>query len=507
VYDPGIIVDHFPGPRFDADRRGRPDRRAIEDASYNLVASLLAAHPELFLRRAVYGLLIGDGGNPGLARGGAGVVRRESEIVRRLAPSLAGQARALTDFARDRRLEMTPLAEDATSPAKRAAPSPERPTKVVFTIPWGERLGGAENMLFTLLRDVDRRSVEPIVVFLVDGPFRAELAGQGIRTIVLPAGRLRNVPAAVRAVRSLAHVLRRERPQLLVNWMSKTQLYGAPAAALAGMGNRVVWWQHGIPNGHWMDRLATALPARAVGCSSRSAAAAQELLRPRRRTFVIHPGIELPSPVKTDDRSRLRREVGLPADAAVVGIVGRLQPWKGHDRFIRALSLLCERGVPVHGLVVGGDAHGRSPGYRESLERLVDELGLSGAVTFAGHVSDATPYISVMEVMISASSEEPFGLVILEAMAVGTPVVAVDAAGPSEIIEPDKTGVLVPTNDEHALADAVETLLADPARRTRLSEAARHRLTTRFTAARTTDQFVETVNRLCNDRTRLLQRS
>jgi GT2 family glycosyltransferase len=108
VYDPSVVVDHFPGPRFDADRRGRPDWRAIEDASYNLVASLLAIEPELFIRRASYGLLIGDAGNPGLARGAAAVVRREREVVRRLAPSLAGQARALTDFVLGRHVKMRP---------------------------------------------------------------------------------------------------------------------------------------------------------------------------------------------------------------------------------------------------------------------------------------------------------------------------------------------------------------------------------------------------------------
>jgi len=111
VYDPSIVVDHFPGPRFDADRRGRPEWRAIHDASYNLIACLLAVEPELFIRRASYGVLVGDGGNPGLARGAAAFVRREPEIVRRLAPSLVGQARALADFVLGRRVEMWPLSE------------------------------------------------------------------------------------------------------------------------------------------------------------------------------------------------------------------------------------------------------------------------------------------------------------------------------------------------------------------------------------------------------------
>jgi GT2 family glycosyltransferase len=108
IYDPELVVDHFPGPRFDADRRGRPDELAMRDASYNLVASLLALEPRLFLRRASYGLLVGDAGSPGLARASLAVVRGERAVLRRLVPSLAGQSRALADFALERRVEMVP---------------------------------------------------------------------------------------------------------------------------------------------------------------------------------------------------------------------------------------------------------------------------------------------------------------------------------------------------------------------------------------------------------------
>jgi glycosyltransferase involved in cell wall biosynthesis len=199
----------------------------------------------------------------------------------------------------------------------------------------------------------------------------------------------------------------------------------------------------------------------------------------------------------------MRRRLGIPADSALVGIVGRLQPWKGHDHFLRALAELRQRGVPVHGLVVGGDAHGRSPGYGGSLQRLVDELSLSDAVTFTGHVRDAVPHIAAMDVLVSASREEPFGIVLLEAMAVGTAVVAVDSAGPSEIVEPGTTGVLVRTNDERALADAVAGLLEDPVLRVRLAEAGARRFGARFTATRTADRLVEAFGVLCNDSRRV----
>lgn len=108
VYDPDLVVDHFPGPRFDRDRRGRPEDQAIHDASYNLVACLITIEPHLILRRTFYGLLVGDAGSPGLARAVLGVIRGEDDVVRRWLPSTIGQARALADFLGNRRVEMSP---------------------------------------------------------------------------------------------------------------------------------------------------------------------------------------------------------------------------------------------------------------------------------------------------------------------------------------------------------------------------------------------------------------
>ncbi len=362
--------------------------------------------------------------------------------------------------------------------------------KIVFTLPWGERLGGAENILWIFLQHVDRRTIEPIVVFFAPGRFEREVAAKGIRTVILPAGRLRHARSAVRVVRSLARLLRHEKPDLLVNWSSKTHLYGAPAAALARMEGRVVWWQHGMPKHHWMDRLATLFPAHAVGCWSHASAAAQQLHQPRRRTFVVHPGIEPPSPLPDEERLRVRESLGIPTDQPVVGIVGRLQPWKGQDRVLRALAVLRERGISLHGLIVGGDAYHLSPEYEPYLHQLVDELGLSDIVTFTGQVRDANPYIRAMDVLVNASSDEPFGLVIVEAMALGTPVVAVASAGPMEIIESRKSGVLIPTSGDCDIADGVATLLTNLELMCHVATGGQQRFRAHFTADQMTERFL-----------------
>jgi glycosyltransferase involved in cell wall biosynthesis len=345
--------------------------------------------------------------------------------------------------------------------------------RIVITVPYGQRLGGAESMLWVLLRHLDRSQIEPHVVALTPGPFEREIAELGVSTTVVSAGRLRQLHKASGVVRAVARLLERERPDLILNWLSKTQIYGAAAARLARLGDRVVWWQHGMPNGHWIDRLATALPARAVGCSSHASATAQDRLWPHRETFVVHPGIEPPSVASDEDLHLLRGRVGVPRDRVVVGIVGRLQPWKGQDRLLRAIALLRSRGFDVHGLIVGGDAYGLSPEYAGALERLVIDLGLEAAVTMTGHVDHVAPYVQLMDVLVNASESEPFGIVLIEAMSLGVPVVAIANGGPLEIIEPTRSGALADSGDPQSLARALAGLVSDPDLRRRLADEGR----------------------------------
>jgi glycosyltransferase involved in cell wall biosynthesis len=365
--------------------------------------------------------------------------------------------------------------------------------RVVITLPWGQRLGGAEAMLQAVLDGARESGHELELVFFEDGPWPRELAAAGFRVEVIPAGHLRQAYRWLATVLRLAALLRRRAPDLVLNWAAKTQLYGAPAAALAGMGGRVVWWQQGIPDGFWLDRCATLLPARAIGCYSGAAARAQRRLRPRRATFVVAAGA--PAPDSNGRSSSV--ELPSPSGRPVVGIVGRLQPWKGQDRLLEALALLRERGHDAHLVIVGGDAYGLSTEYAESLPGLADRLGLTEAVTFTGQVPDAGPYIERMDVLVNASDPEPFGIVLLEGMARGVPVVAVDSGGPAEFIEDGRTGVLARSGEPVALADALERLLrVAPESRRAIGEAGRERFLTEFTDGALRARFFQSLQAL-----------
>jgi glycosyltransferase involved in cell wall biosynthesis len=335
-------------------------------------------------------------------------------------------------------------------------------------------------MLWTFLKHVDRDRVEPIVVFLADGPFASEVCALDIETIVIPAGRLRNAPRTTHSVQRVRRVIE-SGCEAILNWTAKSHVYGGLAAAFAGMSDHTIWWQHGMPDGHWLDRIATAIPARAIGCSSRSSARAQSRLHPKRPTFVVHPGIDVPS-IRTGRSPKYEQRLG--RQERVIGIVGRLQPWKGQDRFIAAVAELRRRGHSVRGLVVGGNSHNLSPGYESALRQLVVKSGAASFVTFTGHVEEPAEQIQTMDVLVNASQTEPFGIVLLEAMALGVPVIASADGGPAEIIEADRSGLLVDSPSVPALVAGLERLLGDSDFRRQLGEGGRARFHARFSAER-----------------------
>lgn len=356
--------------------------------------------------------------------------------------------------------------------------------------PWGERLGGAEAMLQGILEGARESGHEVEVVFLQDGPWPREVSEMGLKVFVLRVGRMRQVGNWFATVVRLARIFRSRRPDVILDWSAKMQFYGAPAAVLAGMRHRLTWWQQAIPKRDWLDGTATLLPAAGIFCYSGAAREAQERLRPRRRTFVVNAG----SPEPPADEPVA--DIALPGDVPIVGLVGRLQVWKGQDQLLRAHALLRERGLRMHTLIVGGDSWGLSPEYAGSLEPLARELGISDEVTFTGEVPDAGPYIRRMDVIVNASDPEPFGIVILEGMAREVAVAAVRSGGPAEFVQDGVTGVLARSGSPEDLADALASLLQSAELRAQIAAAGHASYLSDFTTAAMRRRFFAAVEQV-----------
>lgn len=144
-----------------------------------------------------------------------------------------------------------------------------------------------------------------------------------------------------------------------------------------------------------------------------------------------------------------------PRSAAVLGTLGRLHVNKGLDVVLKAIALLREDGADIH-LRIGGDG----PLKRE-LVNLIDELGLNDDVTFNGWVQQPGDYLRGLDLFICSSRVEPFGLVVIESMAAGVPVVATDIDGPRQILREGELGYLCPREDPIALAASIRTATGD----------------------------------------------
>lgn len=328
-------------------------------------------------------------------------------------------------------------------------------------------LGGSEAYLERVL---ERRPAASCagVVCLADGPLVGRLRARGVPTAVVPTGpRAGLLPAAVR----LARLVRRRRPQVV----HANGVKAALVAALAPAGVPVVWVKHDFSFDGPLGRAVARRCAAVVAVSATVA----EALGPAAE--VVHNGVELPAL----DLAACRREAtALAGGAPVLAVVGRLEPVKGQWQAVEALAQLRRTHPGARLLLVGAeDAH--HPGYAERLRAHAAALGAADAVVLAGPREDAVALLAgsdvalVPTVRVGGRGGEGFGLVAVEAMAAGVPVVASDDGALPEVL--GGCGRLVAPGDAAAIAAAVRELLDDEALRARLVACGRARAADAFT--------------------------
>jgi glycosyltransferase involved in cell wall biosynthesis len=204
---------------------------------------------------------------------------------------------------------------------------------------------------------------------------------------------------------------------------------------------------------------------------------------PAARGAIIYDGIEVCPHDRRAGRQRLLAELSLPSDAKIVGMVGRLAPQKDHATLIKAAARVVAVDPTVRFLVVGDhtDTDAARQHYR-MLAELVEERRATGHVIFTGFRNDIPELLSGLDVSVLATNFEGFGLVIVEAMAQGTPVVATDVGGVTEIITDQVTGLLHRPADDADLSEKILALLSNKALGERLVEGGRRLVEDRFTS-------------------------
>ena len=192
---------------------------------------------------------------------------------------------------------------------------------------------------------------------------------------------------------------------------------------------------------------------------------------PATQISVVYPPLDLMTFDPRRASSVERKTFGLDDSNPCFGILGMLVGWKGHPVFLRAAKRVIDRMPDARAFIIGGPLKGGED-YLQELRALAEELGIESQVIFTGFRSDVANLLPLLDVVVHTSVQpEPFGRVIVEAMAMKRPVVASGAGGPLEIIEDGRTGFLVPPGDDVILADRIVKLLEDTELARRIGEA------------------------------------
>ena len=354
------------------------------------------------------------------------------------------------------------------------------------------RISGAEQSLLDIVRGLDRARYEPAVLLPGAGPLAGALAELRVPCEFLPmqrphrrAGildRARFACGLLRVTLGLRRLLRRTRPALVHCNSTAAALYSAAACRLCRVP--MLWHCRDLVAlgrvGPWIGRHA----ARVIATSGAVANHLDTTLGGHAETVMIHNGIDTDRFSARVDRTAARQRLALDAHAPVVGNVGQFVPWKKQDRFLQAAANVAGDAPDCVFLLVGSDLFGDHPDYERALRAQARQLGLQERVRFMGQRDDMPSLYAAMDVLLHCAAREPFGRVVAEAMACGTPVVAVDAAGPAELVGNGTSGLLVPADDTDAMARAVVPLLRRPDRRREMGAAARERIARDFSPAR-----------------------
>jgi glycosyltransferase involved in cell wall biosynthesis len=288
-------------------------------------------------------------------------------------------------------------------------------------------------------------------------------------------------------VMQLARWIRESKPDVVHTWMYHANLIGALAARLAD-GVPVVWGIHHTTLDPRIDKRRTMLvnrvcaslskgfAARIACCSEASLRVHKELGYAADKLEVIPNGVDLEK-IKPDPAARasVREELGIPADALLIGIAARFHPLKDHSNFVHAAARLHQQMPEVHFLLCGLDVTWQNSQLRE----WINTAGIRDCCHLLGVRHDISRLFAAMDVATTASRSEAFPVVIGEAMACGTPCVVTDVGDSALIV--GETGTVVPPGDAHALAEAWRKLIvAGPRVRHRLGLAARRRVQQHF---------------------------
>jgi L-malate glycosyltransferase len=351
--------------------------------------------------------------------------------------------------------------------------------KVVPTL----RYGGTERQFMTLSASLDpsRFRVE-LACLRPGGGLAAEAVRHGLPVDTYDIGPFHS-PRTLALQTKLARDIVRRRIDVVHAYNFYGNVFAVPPARLAGAPVVIASIRDCGPYLSPMQLRVQRLMCRAATCVVVNAGAVRDWLvadgYDRDRIAVIPNGVDLDAFRAPVDAASVRRDLGFEPDAPLVTVVSRVTRLKGLEQFIGAAATLADRHPRARFVVAGEPAPGDGL-YLASLERLAARLGIGDRIVFAGLRRDVPALLGASTVAVMPSLNEALSNALLESMAAGAPTVATRVGGTPEALTDGETGLLVPPDDNAALAHAIGRLLDDPAMAASLGRAARRTIEQRF---------------------------
>ena len=367
----------------------------------------------------------------------------------------------------------------------RIFPLNDRVARILF-VSTSTTVGGAEKTLFALATLIDPRRfpVAGVVSLKPGGLYARRLAERGVAVETLGIART----AALSDAKRLAAVIDRERPDVVHAVMYQAiqlarlakPLTSAPFKLVSSprinYRSRPLWT---LLVDRWLKERDDVLIAE---CEASRGFLLKKLGYKPSKVITIRNGVDLAvPPASKADREKKRRELGLDAGDVLVGALGRLDRQKGFSTLIEAMARL--KGTPLRCVLLGDGPE------RARLEALIYKRGLGDRVRLLGEKDEIPSWLSAFDLYCLPSLWEGLPNSLLEAMALGLPVVASGVDGVPEAVTSGTDGLLVPPAEPAALAEALKTLAGDPGKRAALGAAAKAAVGERFTLGRMIGEY------------------